>query len=187
MLKVRKLTREELEKLPPLSAACLCGDETVLRMERSGFSLGYVPLEKAAWRTFPAAFSAPLAELPERLGASVYGAYLDQRFCGLAVIHQEESGWGEILDLRVDASCRRQGVATALLASCEGFATRRGLSGLRVTVSDQNPVRCQFLEASGFRVEGVDRMLYSRLPEERSKPLALRACALFCYKMTERG
>lgn len=121
------------------------------------------------------------------LSASVYGAFQEERFCGLAVIRKDEHGWGEILDLRVDASCRRQGIATALLASCEGFARRRSLEGLRITVSDQNPVMCQFLEASGFQVQGVDRFLYSRLPEERQKPLALRACALFCYKMMERG
>lgn len=187
MLKVRKLTREELNKLPPLSDACLCGDETVLRMGRSGFSLGYVPLEKAQWRTFPPALPLPLPEMVFLLGASVYGAFQEERFCGLAVIRKDEQGWGEILDLRVDASCRRQGIATALLESCEGFARRRSLEGMRITVSDQNPVMCQFLEASGFRVQGVDRCMYSRLPEERQKPLALRACALFCYKMMERG
>ena len=187
MLKIRKLTREELKRLPPLSDACLCGDETVLRMGRSGFSLGYVPMEKAEWRTFPPALPLPLDEMAFLLSASVYGAYLEERFCGIAVIRRDEQGWGEILDLRVDASCRRQGVATALLASCEGFAKRRALEGLRITASDQNPVLCQFLEASGFQVQGVDRRLYSRLPEERQKPLALRACALFCYKMMERG
>ena len=144
VLKVRKCSREELKKLPPLSDACLCGDETVLRMGRSGFSLGYVPMEKAQWRTFPPALPLPLPEMAFLLSASVYGAFQEERFCGLAVIRKDEHGWGEILDLRVDASCRRQGIATALLASCEGFARRRSLEGLRITVSDQNPVMCQF-------------------------------------------
>lgn len=187
MLKVRKLTQEELETLPPLSAACLCGDETVLRMGRSGFSMGYVPLEKAEWRNFPPSLPLPLPELITRMDASAYGAFEEQKFCALAVVCRDGQGWGELLDIRVDAAWRRQGIATALLASCEGFAVRRGLHGLRVTVSDQNPVMCQFLEASGFQVQGMDRFLYSRLPEERNKPLALRACALMCYKMTERG
>lgn len=101
----------------------------------AGFSLGYVPMEKAQWRTFPPALPLPLSEMAFLLSASVYGAFQEERFCGLAVIRKDEHGWGEILDLRVDASCRRQGIATALLASCEGFARRRSLEGLRITVS----------------------------------------------------
>lgn len=60
----------------------------------AGFSLGYVPMEKAQWRTFPPALPLPLPEMAFLLSASVYGAFQEERFCGLAVIRKDEHGWG---------------------------------------------------------------------------------------------
>lgn len=53
MLTVRRLTKELLTCLRPIDGTSLTGEDVMLRIGRSGFVLGYVPLPRAEWRSFP--------------------------------------------------------------------------------------------------------------------------------------
>lgn len=182
------ITLENLSLLRPINAASLIGDEVLLRIGRGGFSLGYVPLSEVLWRSFPPRACASPEALLSDPNAEMYAALANSVDCiGLAGVTAGENGFAEILDLRVDAAYRRCHVASALLDMCEEFARRRSLRGLKMTVTDTNPVACQFLEAQGFSLHGVDRMAYAYAPSEVDKPLARRACALTFYRLSKKG
>ncbi|MBQ7865969.1 MAG: GNAT family N-acetyltransferase, partial [Clostridia bacterium] len=112
MLTVRKLTPELMERLRPISDASLAGEEVMLRIGRSGFTLGYVPLPRAEWRSFPMVSRAEPARLLADPNAAILLAFEDDTFVGQdAVASDGETVWTEIIDIRVDAAHRRQGVA----------------------------------------------------------------------------
>ena len=187
MLSVRKLTAETVGDVRLMADAVLIGDETVLQIGRYGFVLSYRQLPNAEWLSFPPPPDYPADVLCDIPDGAVYGAYMDDRVVGVASVLCSGSGWAELCDIRVDAAWRRQGVATALIAAAEGFATRQGMHGLRVTASEANPVLCQFLEHNGFVLQGLDRRALIHTPQERVKPLMRRACALYFYRETEKG
>ena len=187
MLSVRRLTQETLCDVRPMADAVLIGDEAMLQIGRYGFKLSYLHLPNAEWRSFPPAEDDPADALCQRSDAAVFGAYADERIVGVASVKCSRSGWAELCDIRVEAAHRRQGVATALIAACEGFAARQGMLGLRVTASESNPVLCQFLEHNSFVLQGVDRRALIHTPAERQKPLMRRACAFYFYREFEKG
>lgn len=182
MLTVRKITPELLPKLRELSSASLAGEDVVLRIGRSGFTLGYVPLPRAEWRSFP-----PQARVLQSPGVTLLGAFEDDVLVGSAALCEDDTGWTEILDIRVDAVHRRKGIARALLATVEDTSLRHGTMGLRMTVTDTNPTACQFCEHCGFTLQGLDRMALIYTPQERDKPLARRASQLFFYRLHQKG
>ena len=188
MLSVRRLTEETLGNVKLLADAVLIGEETMLRIGRYGFELTYLRMQSAEWRSFPPSEGFAPADLIGKPEAAVFAAYADdERVVGVASVQCLPSGWAELCDIRVDASHRRKGVATALIAACERFAERQGMHGLRVTASESNPVLCQFLQHNGFELQGLDRRALIHTPEEREKPLMRRACALYFYRETEKG
>ena len=173
--------------LQQIDARTLSGDTVAVRIGRSGLSLGYTPNGSAHWRSFgpcPRALDAFAGYLR---GAVILGASLEDRPVGIAAVVDSGRGWCEILDLRVDASCRLQGIGRALLDACRRYAERVGLAGVCMAVSDDNPVMCQFAEHCGFRLEGMDRMALTQMPEERIKPMVRRACELYFYLSNEKG
>ena len=181
MLTIRRITAENQDLMRPVSDASLVGEDVVLQVTRSGFLLRYQPRDSAEWRSFPPALEAGL-----RLQAGqavLYGAFQDEVSIGSLIVRLTDSGWADILDLRVDVPVRRQGVATALMASCDRFAAKHEAYGIRLEASDRNPTLCRFAEHAGFRLAGVDTMALAALPDERQKPLRQRACALFFYKL----
>lgn len=176
--------------LPPreIDARVLCGEDVSVRINRSGihpFSLSYNPAVSARWRTFPPSREAQTAMAGYLPDAAAFGAYLDDAYVGQAVAIASDTGWCYLADLRVDPAFRLQGIGRALLDACQRFAVQKGMCGLRVTVSDTNPVMCQFVEHCGFRLEGIDRLAYAMLPEERIRPMLQRACALVFYRNNE--
>lgn len=188
MLTLLRLTPAQLSRLHPISDASLAGEETVLRIGRGGFSLGYVPLDKAQWRTFPPPRKADPATIVTRPDAAAYAAFAGEALAGLACIEfDEDSAWTEVVDLRVDAAFRRQGVASTLLRACEDASLHRGMRGLKMVVPDSNPAACQFCEHCGFTLQGVDRYALLSAPSERDKPAAARACALLFYRPHQKG
>lgn len=184
MVTVRRLTAAMLDQLTPISGEALIGEEVLLRVGRSGFSLAYAPMERAEWRVFPAEAGFDPAALCTQEAAAYYAAFVDGRFAGGAGIRCE-GGWARLGDIRVAAGHRRQGVASALLDACERFTRDRGCYGLRVETSDQNPLLCQFLEHRGYALAGMDRLRLAASPQERRKPLMKRACALYFYRTLE--
>ena len=180
---VRRMTLEMLRGMGRLEDGVLVGEETMLRVGRSGFALSYLPLPKAVWRSFPPASGA----LPEQVlradKGAVFGAWDGDRIIGLACIRMGSAGWAELVDIRVDASHRRCGIARMLLDACDRFAAEQGARGIRLEASEANPVLCQFCEHTGFVLHGLDRMALVYSEAERSKPMARRACALYFYRL----
>ena len=181
MLTIRRITAENQGLMRPVSDASLVGEDVVLQVTRSGFLLRYQPKDSAEWRSFPPSLEAGL-----RLQAGqavLYGAFRDEVSVGSLIVRITERGWANVLDLRVDIPVRRQGIATALMASCERFAAKHEAYGVRLEASDRNPTLCRFAEHAGFRLGGVDTMALASAPEERQRPLRQRACALYFYKL----
>ena len=171
-----------------IDARVLCGEDVTICLNRSGlrpFSLSYHPAASARWRAFPVSEEAAAAQAGMIPGAVHFGAYQDDAFVGQATAVPSRTGWCHLADLRVDPAFRMAGIGRGLLDACQRFAAQQGLQGLRVVVSDTNPVMCQFCEHCGFRPEGIDRLAYAMLPEERIKPMLQRACALVFYRQNE--
>lgn len=183
MLTIQRLTMDDLPRVRPISSASLAGEDVLLRVGRMGYSLGYVPLPRAQWRDFPADERADPAAVLSDGRSALFAAFEDGTMIGMAAVRVNASTrWAEVLDLRVEAAHRRQGVARNLLDFCERFAARRGMRGLRLSCADTNPGLCQFCEHSGFTLAGVDTKALAYTDGERDKPLARRAALLTFYK-----
>jgi len=105
-------------------------------------------------------------------------AYLKNRPVGLLLLSESWNRMAMIDDIQVDASHRRQGIATTLLKEAEIWAHQRNLSGLRLETQDTNVAACQLYEHCGFVLGGMDRYLYAVFPES-SKEIALFWYRLF--------
>ena len=187
MLTIRRLTADDLGLLRPFSDRALVGEAVHLKISRLGFQLDYLAMPKAEWRTFlPVEYADP-AIIVQDEGSAFFAAFEGDKYIGCASVTAHPSGWAEVIDVRVDPTWRRKGVATALLGQCGFFAEQRGLHGLRITATDMNPALCHLCEQLGFILSGLDRMALSRAPEERTKPLIMRACLLFFYLPIEKG
>lgn len=182
---VRRMAPGQLMGMNRLEDGVLIGEETMLRVGRSGFSISYVPLERAVWRSFPAPPEDEMTEMLRDGRGAVFGATVGSRVIGLSCVRLMRTGWAEIRDIRVDASCRRQGIGRMLLDACERFAQEGGAKGLKMEVSEANPVLCQFCEHTGFMLHGLDRMALVYTEAERSRPMARRACALYFYRLLD--
>ena len=188
MLTLRRLTPELVDRIRPISAASLCGEDVMLRIGRSGFSLGYVPLPRAEWRSFPMAAGLVPSALLGDPNAAMFLAFEDDVFVGQAAVYMTpETRWTDIIDIRVDAPHRRKGVARALLHAIEDFSRKEMMNGLRIALTDDNTVACQFCEHCGFVLQGLDRMALAYTESERDKPLARRACELYFYQQHQKG
>lgn len=184
---VHRITSESLERIGSLRDRVLIGEEILMRVGRSSFTLSYLPLPKAEWRSF-----APIPDAaPEKLvsleNSAVFAAFQGEQFIGIACIRLMSGGWAELMDIRVDAAYRRTGAGRMLLDACIRYAQSRGAMGIRVEVSESNPVLCQFCEHTGFRLHGIDRMALIYTENERNKPMARRASALYFYLLFDQS
>lgn len=187
MLTIRQLRSDELNLVRPFADRALVGEAVHVKISRLGFQLDYLPLPKAEWHTFlPVEYADP-AIVTQDDASAFFAAFEGDKYIGCASVATHPTGWAEVLDVRVDPSWRRKGVATALLGQCGFFAEKHRLHGLRVTATDDNPALCHLLEQLGFALAGLDRMALSRLPEERVKPPISRTCQLFYYLPIEKG
>ena len=188
MLTIKRLTIEDLPRWRVISSASLTGEDVLLRVGRGGFALGYVPLQRAEWRDFPADASADPGIVLADSRCALFGAFEDELLIGSASLRVNSvTRWAEITDLRVDAAYRRQGVARNLLDFCERLAVKRGMHGIRIACADTNPVLCQFCEHCGFTLAGVDSKALAYTDSERDKPLSRRAALLTFYKPIQKG
>lgn len=187
MLIVRRIKADTLHQVESLTDNQLVTEEAVLRIGRMGLQLGYTPLVKPEWHSFPPVAYADPAFLIADEASAFYGAFEGEKYIGCAAITTHPNGWADILDLRVDAAYRRQGAGRMLLDKCSAFAAKRELYGLRVACTDTNPGMCQFLEHEGFTLHGFDQMVLSQSPEERLKPRSRRASLLYFYRLNQKG
>ena len=187
MLTICRMTPNDIGVLRPFGDTALVGEAVHLKISRLGFQLDYLPLPRAEWRTFlPVAFSDP-AIITQDEASAFFAAFFEGKYIGCAAVTTHPSGWADVLDVRVDPSWRRKGIATALLNHCAHFSHTRGLHGLRIEATDHNPGLCRLCEALGFELAGMDRMAHSRDQRERTKPLLMRPCTLFFYLPIEKG
>lgn len=161
----------------------LVGELVLLKVGRTSFSLGYQALPKAEWRQYPPDNRFTPEQLISRADAECFFAFLAGQLAGQAVLFENWNHLAMLYDLRVDARCRRQGVGKALVDACCDWAKSRNLKGVMLETQDTNPIACQFYEAMGFKLGGVDRLLYHAFPEQQQRPPALRDSALFFYKL----
>ncbi len=68
-------------------------------------------------------------------------------------------------DLRVRASHRRRGVATALVGEAAGWARSKGCRRLMVETQNVNVAACRFYAGVGFELNAVEREAYRRQAE----------------------
>ena len=188
MLTIKLLTTDDLPRWRAISSAGLVGEDVLLRVGRGGFALGYVPLQRAEWRDFPAGESADPQTVLTDSRCALFGAFEDEALIGSAAMRvNSATRWAEIIDLRVEAAYRRQGVARNLLDFCERLALKRGMHGIRLACADTNPILCQFCEHCGFTLAGVDSKALAYTDSERDKPLSRRAALLTFYKPIQKG
>lgn len=180
---VKRMTPELLQAVGRIEDGTLASEEVMLRVGRSGFSIQYLPLPRAEWRAFPPKPEANLHRLATEEASAVFGAWEAERVVGLACVRVKAEGWAEVVDIRVDASCRRLGLGRMLVNACDRFAAEHGAYGLKMEVSEANPVMCQFCEHTGFVLHGLDRMALVYTESERGKPMARRACAMYFYRL----
>ena len=188
MLTIKRLTTDDLPRWRAISSASLVGEDVLLRVGRGGFALGYVPLQRAEWRHFPAGESADPQTVLTDSRCALFGAFEGEALIGSAAMRvSNATRWAEITDLRVEAAYRRQGVARNLLDFCERLALKRGMHGIRLACADTNPILCQFCEHCGFTLAGVDSKALAYTASERDKPLSRRAALLTFYKPIQKG
>lgn len=183
MLTILPLSEATIPLYNQIDNRYLVGELAAVRVARSGFSLEYMPLSKAEWRTYPPESLFAPQELLKRKDAICFFAFWEGKPVGQAVIARHVHNLAMLRDIRVDVRTRRKGVGRALLETCKSWAVHQGLKGIMVETQDGNPVACQFYQSCGFVLGGVDRMLYAATLQQAQKPPALRDSALFFYLM----
>ena len=86
-------------------------------------------------------------------------AEMDSAICGYAVLHhiirpenpaKWEQDFLDIDEFGVDEACRRQGIATEMIAFIREFAANRGYSRIELNMWEFNKEALAFYEAVGF-------------------------------------
>ncbi len=76
-----------------------------------------------------------------------------------------------IENLAVDQSFRGHGLGTRLMDAAVGWAKGSGLCGICLETQDWNLLACRFYMKYGFRLGGIDQMLYSAGPYAKETAL----------------
>lgn len=117
-------------------------------------------------------YDADAAERPSSLpgrfdvaGWRAFAAFEGSRRVGGIIVGHDSPTFGMlrgdpatavIVDLRVDARFRGQGVGAALLSAGVVWATSRDFSELIVETQDVNVAACRFYSSNGFRIVSVE-------------------------------
>ena len=160
----------------------LVGEMVQVRVTRKGFQPEYLPLPKAEWQEWQSPVWLTKEEIIGHDNWACFFAFWQEKFAGQVIVRPTYYGICELLDIRVNAADRRQGIATELMSACESWAEKRGLHGIVAEVSDQNPVACQFFQNSRFALGGVDKLRHYADPAQAEKPAAMRASTLSFYR-----
>ena len=182
MLTILPPNEETMGRLNQLDGRFLAGEVVQVRVTRKGFLPEYVPLATAQWRQCLVSPLVTREAVKQHDDWACFFAFLEKRFVGQLVAMPEEAGLCKLLDIRVDAAHRRQGVGTGLLNACVDWALRKGRKGVAAEVSDENPVACQFFQSRGFTLGGVDKLRRFADPRQADRPAALRESILTFYR-----
>ena len=159
----------------------LAGDRVQLRISRKGFTPEYIPLPVAQWRSLKS-FPAEPNQLLGDPKVACFLAYTEDHLVGQVIVRLGAHRLCEVLDIRIDSRYRRQGIGTELIQTCADWAVRHKRAGLRIEVSDEQSVACQFLEHCGFQLGGVDRLWHSADAEQAQRMPTMRESVLVFYQ-----
>lgn len=96
--------------------------------------------------------------------AAVFVAIDNDMLCGYVGLHYVlDEGYMD--NLAVDASCRRRGIASALLSALDNFANEKSLSFITLEVRESNFSAQMLYEKSGYILVGKRKSFY-RSPNE---------------------
>jgi ribosomal protein S18 acetylase RimI-like enzyme len=110
-------------------------------------------------------------------------AHLDGRAAGFLILKRMD--WhpttGFIHDISVDRSCRRQGVASALVEAMKQHAIERGLRGIFWEAQNDNFDAIEFALRRGFAFAGFNDSSYRNGDRDRQRDPGFLGIALFLY------
>jgi len=69
-------------------------------------------------------------------------------------------------DIRVDRTCRAQGIGSAIFRSALNWARERNLTAMTIETQNINVAACQFYARQGCRLTAIHPFAYPDLPEE---------------------
>jgi ribosomal protein S18 acetylase RimI-like enzyme len=95
----------------------------------------------------------------------IYVAYIDGTLAGQIILRKNWNNYAYIEDIRVDITCRNQGVGKTLLKCAKDWARTKGLAGVMLETQNNNVAACSLYESCGFVLGGFDTYLYKGLKE----------------------
>lgn len=108
----------------------------------------------------------------EMTGSSVFiGAYDKDQCVGLAILQKAWFKYMYLYDLKVSASYRKMGVATALMQKAKEVSQAHGYSGVYTIGQDNNLSACLFYLKTGFYIGGLDTNVYKGTAQEGKKDI----------------
>lgn len=99
------------------------------------------------------------------------GAYDGEECIGLAILQEGFFRYMYLYDLKVCASRRGQGAATALMERAKEVAAEQGYRGLYTIGQDNNLSACLFYLKAGFRIGGLDTEVYKGTKQEGKRDI----------------
>lgn len=112
-------------------------------------------------------------------GARLLVAEADAAIRGRMLVVEKWNRTLEVEDAAVDRPYRGQGLAKALLGEAKRIATERGLRAVSWEAQTDNRDAIEFVLRNGFRLSGLDHMLYHNDGSERQLAPDFRGLALF--------
>lgn len=119
--------------------------------------------EKEEWDIFPDEnydYNAMEAEYV------FFGAYDGERCVGLAILQKQWHKYIYLYDLKVNSACRGKGIGAALIREASEYAKILGYRGIWTIGQDNNLAACLFYVRNGFRIGGLDTVVYKGTKQE---------------------
>ncbi len=99
----------------------------------------------------------------------IYVCYVEKRVAGQLVMRKNWNNYAYIEDIRVDRDFRRLGIGRKLLEKAVDWASGKRLAGVMCETQNNNVGACELYRNCGFKLGGVDRLLYKGLNPETSE------------------
>ena len=94
------------------------------------------------------------------------GAYDGGKCIGLAIMQEGFLKYMYLYDLKVDGSCRSQGIGALLIEKAKEVAREKGYRGIYTQGQDNNLSACLFYLKQGFHIGGLDTDVYKGTSQE---------------------
>ena len=182
MISIARMDESTRQHFNQMDSRCLVGERITLSVRPGGFMLSYKPLPKAEWLAFPPYAGMSADGLLKEDNAACYLAFMEGKPAGQMVAFENEYALAVIDDMRVDVRFRRSGIGKVFIETVTEWAIKRGLKGITAQTQDSNPQACQFFEACGMKLGGVDRCLLRGITDPAAARVGIFDTALFFYR-----